>query len=168
MAHKVKCCYCGSDFDRDYEPYIQVSARRYAHSKCVPQNKNYDEQVKEYNELEQYIRKLFGDSYIDVKVKKEIMDYKRNYNYTYSGMKKSLEWFYEIKKNPIEKANGGIAIIPWIYNDALKYYYDIFIANELNKGKTFLDAYGFSEVTISTPKKRVKKNIIDIEEILNE
>lgn len=43
-------------------------------------------------------------------------------NYSYSGMYKSLKYFFEIKGNPIEKANGGIGIIPWIWDDALKYW----------------------------------------------
>ena len=34
MSHRVKCLYCGEQFDRDTEPTKQVSARRYAHIKC--------------------------------------------------------------------------------------------------------------------------------------
>jgi hypothetical protein len=44
--------------------------------------------------------------------------------YTYSGIKRTLEYFYEVKKNSIEKANGGIGIVPWVYEEAKRYYYN--------------------------------------------
>ena len=36
MAHKVKCYYCGKEFDRDKEEAVKVGARRYAHKTCSP------------------------------------------------------------------------------------------------------------------------------------
>jgi hypothetical protein len=35
MAHVVTCQYCKARFDRDKEEYCLVSARRYAHAKCM-------------------------------------------------------------------------------------------------------------------------------------
>ena len=35
MAHFVICKYCGIRFDRDLEPAVEVSARRYAHKTCA-------------------------------------------------------------------------------------------------------------------------------------
>ena len=35
MAHFVTCKYCGIRFDRDLEPAIEVSSRRYAHKTCA-------------------------------------------------------------------------------------------------------------------------------------
>ena len=35
MAHPVKCFYCKAVFDRDKEPFVQVSAARYAHKYCA-------------------------------------------------------------------------------------------------------------------------------------
>lgn len=35
MAHKVKCLYCGQQFDRDWEPFVKVTAQRYAHKECA-------------------------------------------------------------------------------------------------------------------------------------
>ena len=43
-------------------------------------------------------------------------------------MLKTLYWWYEIKGNSIDLAQGGIGIIPFIYEDALKYYYSIYMA----------------------------------------
>ena len=36
----VKCKYCGKQFNRNAEPYIEVSSRRYAHKKCVEEYLN--------------------------------------------------------------------------------------------------------------------------------
>jgi len=41
---------------------------------------------------------------------------------TYSGMTGTLIYFYDIKGNSIEKANEGIGIIPWTYEEAKKYF----------------------------------------------
>ena len=48
-------------------------------------------------------------------------------------MQKTLYWFYEIKNNPIEKAKGSIGIIPYIYKEAYDYFYNIYLAQEVNK-----------------------------------
>ena len=45
-------------------------------------------------------------------------------------MLKTLEWWYEIKKNPIDKANGGIGIIPFVYQEAYNYYKAIYDAQQ--------------------------------------
>jgi hypothetical protein len=47
------------------------------------------------------------------------------YNYTYSGIHRSLEYFYEVKGNSLDKANGGIGIVPFVYQDAYNYYYSL-------------------------------------------
>jgi hypothetical protein len=33
--HKVTCIYCKAVFDRDKEPFTQISPRRYAHEECA-------------------------------------------------------------------------------------------------------------------------------------
>ena len=62
-------------------------------------------------------------------------DYHANKGYTYSGMYKTLLYFYQVKGHPIEKANGGIGIIPYEYDDAKNYYTAMWIASQQNKTK---------------------------------
>ena len=50
-------------------------------------------------------------------------------------MLKALIYFYEVKGNSVEKANGGIGIIPWIYKDAYNYYYDLWMIKQRNKNR---------------------------------
>jgi hypothetical protein len=139
MAHMVKCTVCGESFDRDKIQAVKSGARRYAHYTCLPEgelvplpNAVVDQDLVD---LENYIKNLLGDDYNPARVKKQIKDYKNEYNYSYSGMLKALIWFYEVKGNSIEKANGGIGILPFVYQDAYNYYYSLYLAQLVNEEK---------------------------------
>ncbi len=139
MAHMVKCTVCGESFDRDKIQAVKSGARRYAHYTCLPEgelvplpNAVVDQDLVD---LENYIKNLLGDDYNPARVKKQIKDYKNEYNYSYSGMLKALVWFYEVKGNSIEKANGGIGILPFVYQDAYNYYYSLYLAQLVNEEK---------------------------------
>ena len=82
--------------------------------------------------------KLLGENYINPRVRKQLNQYVEEYNYTYSGMLKALIYFYEVKGNSVEKANGGIGIIPWIYKDAYNYYYNLWMIKQRNEDKNIL------------------------------
>lgn len=54
--HYVKCAICGQTFDRDSQPWVKISSRRYAHDYCVSAQEK--EQIKaEHNReiLDEYI-----------------------------------------------------------------------------------------------------------------
>lgn len=151
MAHIVTCVYCKEKFDRDKLPFVKVAERRYAHAECAKQNIIQKSQEElDYDALEDYIKKLFKENYVEARIKKQIKDYKAEYNYTYSGMLKTLIWWYDIKGNSIDKANGGIGIIPFVYNDALNYYYNIYLAQILNQNIKNYKAK-VNEITIVSP-----------------
>ena len=48
-------------------------------------------------------------------------------------MQKTLYWWFELKHNSIEKANDGIGIVPFVYNDASNYFYNLYLADIANK-----------------------------------
>lgn len=156
----VKCKYCGIQFDRNAEPAVEVSARRYAHKACADK---YQETVSQdeldYIELEKYIKKLFSLQVVNAKIKKQIRDFRQEYNYTYSGMLKTLYWWFEIRGNSIEQAQGGIGIIPFVYNDACQYYYSIYLAEIANKEVEIYKPQ-VKEIEIGSP--RVKPNPIKL------
>lgn len=136
MAHYVTCVYCQTRFDRDKEPTTQISARRYAHKHCAEEHEqNKSQEEKDIEALEKYIMKLFHEDYVNARVRKQIKEYQQQYQYTYSGMLKTLIYWYEIKGNSTEKANGGIGIIPYIYKDASNYYYSLYLAKLANENK---------------------------------
>ena len=158
IAHKVKCLYCGKTFDRDKNRCIQVG-RRYAHYECslsADEKKLQEENDKK--ELDDYIIQLLKIDFVDARIRKQINKYVEEYQYTYSGIKKALVYFYEIKGNSIEKANGGIGIVPFVYKNAFDYYYALWQAQQQNQGKDIRNYQPrIKEVHIRRPQRKVKK-----------
>lgn len=155
--HLVKCPYCEQQFDSNSEPFIKVG-RRYSHVAC---RNNYlanrTEEEKAEDEFYDYTKQLFGADYNYLVTKKMAAMYKQENGYTYSGMLKSLKWFYEIEHNSIENANGTIGIIPYVYLKAKEYYYALFLAQEANKEKDIaLYIPTVKEITIESPEVYVK------------
>ena len=105
--------------------------------------------------LEQYINKLFHTDYVDPRIQKQIKNYIKEYNFTYSGILKSLVYFYEVKQNPVEKSNDGIGIVPWVYKQAFNYYYAIWLAQQKNTNKT-VENYIPKETEIIIPQPKPK------------
>ena len=157
--HKVKCVYCKNTFNRDKEPFKQISERRYAHLTCAIAAENENSQAeKDKEDLENYIMNLLGEEFISPRVRKQISSYIETYNFTYSGMKKALVYFYEVKGNDKSKANGGIGIIPYVYRDAYNYYYSIWLANQKNEDKIVTNYKPvIREVRIPPPQLKPRK-----------
>lgn len=140
VRHLVKCKYCGLQFDANVEPYIKVSARRYAHKKCFEEHEaSKTQEERDEEEFYKYVKTLFQDDYNYITTKKLAQRYIKENHYTYSGMLKSLKWFYEVKHNSLEKANGSIGIIPYIYNQARDYYYALYLAKIANEEKEIIN-----------------------------
>lgn len=159
MAHRVKCIYCNQNFDRDKYSFVQISPRRYAHAECAKQEQSRLKQEEaDKFALEEYIMKLLGEEYVSPRVRKQINTYVEQYQYTYSGIRKALIYFYEVKGNSKEKANGGIGIVPYVYKDAFNYYYAIWEAREKNQNKD-VQSYVPDEkvVTITSPQRKLRK-----------
>lgn len=159
MAHIVTCVYCKKKFDRDKIPFVQISPRRYAHKECSEQeNQRLFKEEADKIALENYIIQLFKIDYVTPRIRKQLNTYQEQYGYTYSGMHKALIYFYEIKGNSIEKANGGVGIIPYVYQDAYNYYYALWEAKQANKDKEIETYVPVEEVVrIPVPQRKLKK-----------
>lgn len=175
MAAKrpVKCPICGKSFDLNSEQGVRYSARRYAHYKCYPQGELIplaNGEDPNLVQLKEYTKKLLGKEYNAARVNKQIKDFKAQYDYSYTGMLKSLVYFYEVKGNSIEKANGGIGIIPFIYQNAYNYYLSLFQAQQNNKDKDISEyTCEVREITIKPPKIVPKKHFFKfLEDDINE
>jgi len=147
----VKCLYCGEQFDRLSVPNVKIG-RRYAHQKCYDnQSEEELKEQKDKHDFFEYIKEIYGDDYNFISISKQAENYIKQYNFTYSGMLKSLKWFYEVKNNSKESANGRIGIIPYIYEDAKKYYYNLYLAQERNKN---IQEYQLEvkEIVIASPR----------------
>lgn len=163
--HKVKCFYCGNTFDRDKEEFSQVQTKRYAHKSCHEEHESKKTQEeKDEENLRKYIKKLFNISTIPQKINKQIEKFVKENNYSYSGIERSLIYFYEIKGNSLDKSNGGIGIVPWVYDDAWRYYYSIWQAKQKQDYviTNQIDSLIPQEeiVIITTPQRKPKKRQI--------
>lgn len=162
MAHLVKCTVCGKQFDRDKMQAVKSGAKRYAHYVCLPEGElvpllKKEPEDEDLVQLKKYIEELLGEDYNHARVKKQIKEFKEEYNYTYSGMLKTLIWFYEVKGNSKNKANGGIGIIPFIYKEACDYYYSLYLAkisNESMPASCFKQKV--KEITIPSPEVYIR------------
>ena len=158
----VSCIYCKKTFNKSEEPFKLFSNGKYAHQSCfeLEQSRELTEQEK----LERYIMDLFKSDYVYAKIQKQIKDYVTNHGYTYSGIHKALVYYYEVKGNKFDegKAQGGIGIVPYVYQHAYNYYYAIWEAQQ--KQENISDAASVEqyipkviEVKIPVPKRQERK-----------
>lgn len=101
---------------------------------------------------------MFNEPYVNAKVRKQINTFLKDYGYSYSGILKALIYFFEIKGNSIEKANGGIGIVPFVYKDAYNYYYSLWLAQQKNehfKPEEFVPVV--REIHIPIPQRNIRK-----------
>ena len=170
MAHSVICLYCKQRFDIDIEPFIKPNSTRYAHVECYQKAQNEKTQEdKDKEALEAYIKQLFGIEVLDAKIRRQIRQYITEYNYSYSGILATLKYVFEIKHNDVAKANGGIGIVGYYYQEAFRYNYNLWLNNQQNKDKT-IEEYRPQEVKVvilppeRKPMRKRKFMFLDEEE----
>ena len=101
---------------------------------------------------------LLKEDFISPRVRKQIKQYTEEYKYTYSGIRKALFYFYEIKGNDKTKANGSIGIVPYVYKESYNYYYSLWLAKQRNEDKCIEDYQPeVREVRIPVPQAKVRR-----------
>lgn len=166
LARPVKCLFCGEQFDRDKTDFVQIK-NRYAHEECFKKvEEAKSEEEKSLKELEEYIMKIFNETFVNARIRQQIRRMREQYNYSYTGILKSLIYFFEVRKNSIEKANGGIGIVPYVYEDAKKYYYNLYMAQKKNEDKVVSEfVIKGKEIRIKPPKRKPKeRKLFNLEE----
>ena len=161
MSHYVKCPKCGETFDRDIIQAVKVNGRRYGHAKCYPDNNNFvplvEKKISEEQKIKNYAKSILKEQYVAARVNKQIKDFLAE-GYTASGILKTLIYWYEIKHNDISKAMGGIGIVPYVYNQALDYYYNLYLAEMANSDKD-INEYRPKEILVSIDLPKKEKEI---------
>lgn len=180
--HKCKCPKCGIEFDRDKIQAVRVSARRYGHATCYPDNKDFvplpeiEKVDTDYRELTDYIKELYGDKANWTLIGKQLKNLLNKKNdkgenqYTYNNIKKTLEYFFEIKGNSIEDCHGGIGIVEYAYKDAYNYYLNIWKIQKQNENLN-IESFIPKDVSVTIlppqPKKKKKKLFAFLDEEVN-
>lgn len=132
--HYVKCYYCGERFDTEQEPAVKINSRRYAHKKCVEnQEQNLTQEQIDKIAFEEYVMKLFDIEFIEPQMQIQIKRFIEQNHFTYSGMHKALIYFFEVKGNPVNKMEKTLGIIPYVYQDAYRYYFSLWQAQQRNQ-----------------------------------
>lgn len=127
----VTCHYCKKSIDRKTEgDIVSLPNGKWAHGKCQEAEDTRERTPQE--KLNDYIKKLFNMEYVPPRAQKQIAAWVTDYNYTYSGILKSLIYYYEVKGHPFDESvtAGGIGIVPYVYRDAYNYYYSIWEAKQ--------------------------------------
>ena len=156
----VRCAYCKQPFDINEEPFVQVQGRRYAHKHCEEeyQNSSAAKEKRDLLKLHGHIKRILGISDIPAKIVKQIGDYVTEYHYTYEGIARALAYFYEVKQNSIEKAMGGIGIVPYVHDEAREYYYTKWLVQQLGQDRPIEEYKARQvEIKIQTPKSKSMK-----------
>ena len=152
----VVCAYCKKPMSKKDEDCVMIGNNKYVHKACQELEEKREKTDKE--QLEDYIKELFQISYIDPRVKGQIKKYIDEYNYTYSGIRKALIYHYEIKGGDKSKANGGIGIVPYVYQNAYEYHYNLWLAQQKNKDVEInLYTPKVKEIIIPRPQRKIKK-----------
>ena len=115
----IKCAHCNKEiFGTDYKT---KSKKRY-HNECYEamiakaENKNQKKsrslKNNEKDALLKYICELFEIKEIPYNIEKQIEDYVSFRNYTYTGIQKTLYYFYELEGNKVDDEYKGTLLTP--------------------------------------------------------
>ena len=140
----VICKYCNKTLD--IREAVKITTGCFAHPECV-------DHLTDSEILDQYIMKIFEVDYVPPNIKKQINQYVKDYRFTYSGILKSLKYFFEVKKQPINKNSQTIGIVPYVYQQAYNYYYTIWLANQKNQDAT-IEKPKVVEIQIQRPDRK--------------
>lgn len=146
----VKCSYCGTGV-------LKVDAKRH-------KNKNYHADCLKIQldkeELTDYICRLFSLKAPGPRIYTQIKTFLDKYPYyTYKGIKQALVYFYEVQKKPIDKANQGIGIVPYVYDSAQEYYNNITMRQE-RVATALSSSLSIESQEIVVKKQEKKKKIL--------
>ncbi len=139
---KVKCIYCKQDMEKSSPECIKVSERRYAHLDCHTQN--YSEEFekkkifeKEKEEIRKKAKEYLKNTYNAQKVGKQIKQFLEQ-GMTTKEIYNAVCYWFEVKKNTEDKAYGGIGIVPYIKDEAKRYYEKL---EQISNSNSFVENY---------------------------
>lgn len=165
----MKCALCHRAIDGT--DYKTKNKKRY-HIKCYDELINNAEKTNqqkahglknhEKDALVQYICSLYSIDKISHRIEKQIDDFVGKRQYTYSGIQKTLYYFYELEGNEVGDYTDTIGIVPHCYEDARAFFEATYTASAANEN------FIWDEKTVHVkikPKSRSIPCVIDIENL---
>lgn len=175
-AHLVKCRICNQYFDANESDYMMPSKNYYYHKKCYESWQVEKDDVKNNTVQEdlwldatwQYLnRDLFiNPNFMVVKTQ---WDRLLNKKRTPKGIYFALRYFYEVKKGDKSKANGGIGIIDYIYEESVSYWAErelrgekiVELIEQQVKERLNREKVEIKRIKPTRKKKTIKLNIVE-------
>lgn len=148
------CPVCKEKFNRELVPFVLYKKRHY-HEECfrgLGINIEEQEATEESKKiLFDYFKVLFKSDTVSPLVCKQLNDFINNKEkkYTYSGIYKTLYYFFEVRGEDKTKSNG-IGIVPFVYDEAKEYFFELYKMEKFNENITE-PITGTYEVKIKKP-----------------
>lgn len=120
-----------------------------------------EEEYKEKVELYNYLRKITEQEELSAKTYVLINSYIEKYSFSYSGIKQTLEYYFEIKGNTVE----SVGIVPYYYTEAKKYYSELSKIEEESTNKNIEEMYNIKTIRVPSQQKKQRVQLLDIESI---
>lgn len=179
MAHIVHCRSCGGAFNRDVLiegiDWVKPSNLQYYHKNC------YEQWAKKQGKLEE---KMSDDEWFEAlryylnHIVKISIDWKKlnsqwknllKQKKTAKGIYFAIRYFYEVVDGQVEKSQGGIGIVFFIYQESCEYWNNRFerdcsIVDKIEK-QAKMQAERKIETVRQTSKKGVTRKVISLEDI---
>lgn len=128
-------------------------------------HKHCAELYQDKRELQDYICILFGYKKPGPRILQQIKKYVEEDGYTYREIKLTLQYFFEVRKNSIKKANGGIGIVPYVYEEAGNYYGGLRqIINKMSKEVSYKECFIDYQKIQERDKRKI--DLIDMSSII--
>lgn len=164
-ADNKKCFYCGEILNIGVDEYAMPTPNRYAHKKCY--DENYTGDTENIDRIYQYLKKVMFGKYNYQMCEKQREGYIKNKGYTNEGIFNALRYFYEVQHGNAKKANGGIGIVPFVYDEA-KVYYETLEKRQktlARQMKAQMKNATTKTITITHAEKKQERKLIDIDSL---
>lgn len=158
---KVKCLYCEEMFNKDKEPFEKIG-RRYAHKDCYLKYHTEDEDYKE--KIYSYIKELYGKDYNYSVIERQRKQFIKDDNLTNKDIYLALKYHYEVQKGNVSRSKGRIGIVPYVVDEARKYYNDLERRNKQISNVSIeyqQKVVNFSGATSKTKNKFINMNDLE-------
>jgi len=132
--HEVQCRLCKKRFDTETEETVLIGKKSYYHKECYDMWINQKNKPGATLDTDFWKEALIDYLYRDVgmprmnfmKIDNQWKNFiKKDNNMTPKGIYFAIRYFYEVKKGNIEKAQGGIGIVPSIYKESAQYWTEL-------------------------------------------
>ncbi len=177
--HRVMCRACRVYFDTDSliegVDWVHPTQKTYYHKDCYDnwtKRNQIDTTLTENGWYEALISYLTHDIKVKVnyaKLNSQWKKYVKQKDRTAKGIYLAVRYFYEILQGDPEKAQGGIGIVPFVYQDSCAYWSEVFYRNchileEIEK-QVQLQSLQKVKTIQQTKKKTIKEKVIPLDQI---